>query len=126
MQPWCYAVSLDGHHWEKPNLGIYEFRGSKENNILADYRDPHYFNVFKDPQDPDPQRRYKALGEQEGPIPNLTGGAAVAFSPDGIHWNPWSGNLVVHHGPNLGDAPTILGWDHLPRSTFSIRGPDTH
>ncbi len=112
-QPWCYAVSSDGYRWEKPNLGIYEFQGSKKNNILADYRDPHYFNVFKDPQDPDPQRRYKALGEQEGPIPNHTGGAAVAFSSDGIHWNPWPGNPVVHHGPNLGDAPTILGWDHL-------------
>lgn len=113
VQPWCYAVSSDGYRWEKPDLGIYEFEGSKKNNIMGDFRDPHYHNVFKDPQDPDPQRRYKALGEEEGPISNRTGGASVAFSPDGLHWNPWPGNPVVRHGPQLGDAPTILGWDHL-------------
>ena len=134
---WCYAVSSDGYQWEKPDLGIFEFRGSKKNNILADFRDPVYFNVFKDPHDPDPQRRYKALGEQEGPIFNQTGGAAVAFSPDGLHWKEWPGNPVVRHGPNLGDAPTILGWDHLRRKyvlyprpghpqAHEISGPGIH
>jgi hypothetical protein len=28
----CYAVSEDGLHWEKPNLGLVEYNGSKENN----------------------------------------------------------------------------------------------
>ena len=28
------AVSKDLHHWSKPNLGLVEFRGSKDNNIL--------------------------------------------------------------------------------------------
>ena len=110
---WCYAVSQDGYTWEKPELGSYDFQGSKQNNIMANFGDPNYFNVIKDPHDPDPQRRYKALGEQEGPIPNHTGGVAVAFSPDGLHWNPWPGNPVIRHGPNLGDAPTMLGWDPI-------------
>ena len=31
----CLAVSADGVHcWEKPDLGLVEFRGSKRNNIL--------------------------------------------------------------------------------------------
>jgi hypothetical protein len=30
----CYAESTDGINWAKPNLGIVEFRGSKENNIV--------------------------------------------------------------------------------------------
>ena len=30
----CYAESRDGIHWEKPNLGIVEYHGSKENNII--------------------------------------------------------------------------------------------
>ena len=34
----CYAESKDGIHWTKPNLGIVEFRGSKENNIVLDVR----------------------------------------------------------------------------------------
>ena len=31
----CYATSQDGVHWHKPNLGIVEFDGSKDNNIVA-------------------------------------------------------------------------------------------
>lgn len=110
-RPWCYAVSRDGYVWEKPELGLYEYQGSKKNNILADWADPTYDNVIKDPLDPDPRRRYKALGELEGPIPNQTGGAAVAFSPDGLHWTQSEKNPVVRHGRNIGDAPTLLGWD---------------
>ncbi len=32
----CYAESADGLHWEKPNLGICAFKGSKETNIILD------------------------------------------------------------------------------------------
>ncbi len=32
----CYAVSRDGIHWTKPELGLVEYRGSKANN-LADF-----------------------------------------------------------------------------------------
>ena len=30
----CYAQSTDGIVWEKPSLGMVEFQGSKDNNIL--------------------------------------------------------------------------------------------
>ncbi|MFH1267447.1 MAG: hypothetical protein ABIK89_17120 [Planctomycetota bacterium] len=30
----CYAQSNDGIHWTRPNLGLHEFAGSTENNIL--------------------------------------------------------------------------------------------
>ena len=29
----CYAESRDGIHWTKPELGVVEFNGSKQNNI---------------------------------------------------------------------------------------------
>ena len=29
-QVYCYAESTDGIHWKKPNLGLFEFQGSKE------------------------------------------------------------------------------------------------
>ena len=32
----CLAVSNDGVSWEKPDLGIVDFQGSKQNNILRD------------------------------------------------------------------------------------------
>jgi len=28
----CYATSPDGIHWEKPNVGIYQFQDSTDNN----------------------------------------------------------------------------------------------
>lgn len=31
---YAYAESRDGVHWEKPNLGVVEFRGSKKNNLF--------------------------------------------------------------------------------------------
>ena len=31
---YCYARSKDGVTWEKPNLGLIEFHGSKQNNIV--------------------------------------------------------------------------------------------
>jgi len=55
----CYAVSKDGVKWEKPELGLVEFEGSKQNNIL--WRGPHGAGVMKDLRDPDPARRYKAF-----------------------------------------------------------------
>jgi hypothetical protein len=30
----CYATSDDGVHWVKPALGLHEFNGSKDNNII--------------------------------------------------------------------------------------------
>jgi hypothetical protein len=36
---YCYAESNDGIHWRKPELGLIEFNGSKENNIMwANYQ----------------------------------------------------------------------------------------
>ena len=32
----CLAESTDGIHWTRPDLGIVEFRGSKENNLILD------------------------------------------------------------------------------------------
>ena len=72
----CYAVSRDGIRWEKPNLGIVEFQGNKENNLI--WRGPHGAGVFKDLRDPDPKRRYKIFFKG--------GKISVAFSGDGLHW----------------------------------------
>jgi len=70
----CYATSKDGITWEKPELGLVAYEGSKRNNIL--WRGPHGAGVFKDHREPDPARRYKAFFQ----------GVNVAFSADGIHW----------------------------------------
>ena len=71
----CYAVSKDGLTWDKPDLGLVEFEGSKANNLVV--RGPHGAGVFRDQRESDPQRRYKMFYQ----------GMAVRFSPDGLHWS---------------------------------------
>ena len=61
---WCYAISHDGVAWNKPELGLHEFQGSRRNNLISpdEWNGGGYFNVFKDPRDPDPGRRYDGSG----------------------------------------------------------------
>lgn len=70
----CYAVSRDGLKWEKPGLDIVEFEGDRRNNLVL--RGPHGAGVFKDPSDPDPQRRYKMFHA----------GDSLRYSADGLRW----------------------------------------
>lgn len=58
----CYAESSDGIHWVKPDLGLIEVEGSKQNNIcVAGVYDN--FTPFRD-DNPKcaPDARYKAIG----------------------------------------------------------------
>ena len=93
----CYATSTDGIRWEKPELGVTEFEGSKENNIC--FHAQHGVGVMKDPRDPDPQRRYKAIL----PMPGKT---LVWFSPDGIRWT-----RKVLPVLDKGDTYNCVFWD---------------
>ena len=76
----CYAESQDGIRWAKPELGLFEFNGSKANNIVWAGNGTHNFAPFKD-ANPDcpPDARYKAVG-------GIQGGLATFASADGIHW----------------------------------------
>ncbi|MBM3933225.1 MAG: hypothetical protein FJ319_02815 [SAR202 cluster bacterium] len=77
-----YALSEDGVHREKPNMGLHEWGGNKNNNILFG----GLGSIMKDYGEPDPAKRYKALvktsieGEAEGP-------SRMGYSADGIHWD---------------------------------------
>lgn len=83
----CYAESRDGVHWTRPSLGLFEFNGSRDNNIVwtGARGDPaHCFMAFKDenPQASEDQR-YKALANYHSPgLKHVMG----VVSADGIHW----------------------------------------
>lgn len=79
----CYAESTDGVNWVKPNVGIFEINGSRQNNVVLANAAPatHNFSPFLDTNpNAKPTERYKALaGTQQSGL--------IAFvSPDGIHW----------------------------------------
>ena len=93
-----YATSRDGVHWEKPNLGLVEFQGSRNNNILPS---ENFVPTYYDPNDPDPKKRYKKVVKREGSRrpksdPGLYAWDGVEVdlfhSPDGIEWVPYEGN----------------------------------
>ena len=75
----CYATSSDGIHWERPNLGLYEWRGSRHNNIARDpAQERRLYHIVRDELESDPQQRYKALFDVHDRY--------LGVSPDGFTW----------------------------------------
>ena len=110
----CYAESRDGIHWTKPKLGLVEFSGSKQNNIVLAAEsireisvDPAHIAVFKDtnPQAP-PEARYKAviLAKNER-------GLYALQSSDGFHFSPLSNQLIITDGAF--DSQNLAFWDSV-------------
>lgn len=104
----CYAESRDGLHWEKPPLGLFEFNGSKANNIVWAGEDTHNFTPFLDtnPASP-PEARYKALA---GSATRWGGQGLRAYqSPDGLHWSLMQPAGVITDGDF--DSQNLAFWD---------------
>ncbi len=112
-----YAESLDGIKWTKPILRQWKFQGSSENNFVALEPDSAWpanamENVVCDPDDADPQRRFKGfLGAiDREPI----------ASPDGVHWK----RLGVPKLPSQDESN--LSYDRPSRrfiATLKMGGP---
>ena len=105
-----YATSKDGMRWERPNLGLLEHQGSKENNLVFTAgRGEVAGGVFKDAVETDPERRYKMIYHMHD-TPGLESsgnGIGVAFSADGIHWKRATDKPVIP----TADSPNSVMWD---------------
>ncbi len=100
----CYATSQDGIHWTKPNLGIFEFEGSKNNNILLSGISG---TVFIDPKESDGCRfklaaRWKDRDDGDG--------LWIFSSPDGLHWKPFVDHAVLSKKNDF-DTQNQVFWD---------------
>jgi hypothetical protein len=85
----AYAESRDGVHWTKPNLGLVEYRGNKNNNLILTEPAPLGFvnlKVLNDPDDPDPARRYKISTHVYFRHNTRLGSLAPFASADGLRW----------------------------------------
>ena len=107
----CYAESGDGIHWDRPELGLVEFGGSKRNNIIWAGAGTHNFVPFKD-TNPEcrAEERYKAVarGEDENHQKLL------AFtSADGLHWQLLRDEPIITEGAF--DSQNLAFWDVLRR-----------
>src|SRR5262245_30389093 len=97
----CYATSRDAIHWEEPKLGLIDFRGSKENNIVMTETTG---TVFEDPRRVDGNRfKYTGwwMGDRELPgyekKPGELANLWIFTSADGLRWK------------RLMDAPIMRG-----------------
>lgn len=105
----CYAESRDGGvTFTRPSLGLYEFAGSTDNNILFD-RDliraagftiaEAGVSVFKDASPAaQPDAKYKAVAIVRKPGSRRNAGLAVLKSPDGLRWSLMHDEPVITEG----------------------------
>jgi hypothetical protein len=119
----CYFESPDGIHWERPDLGLVEFEGNRNNNLLPTELN---FSVFVDHRAP-PAERYKTLLhitidedhfmklEKKRPWyimvmqPGFDKVHAIgaAVSPDGFQWKQLKDPISIEHG----DTQNICYYD---------------
>ena len=116
----AYAESEDGVHWIKPELGLVEYHGSRDNNLVLMEPAPLgviCLKVLAEPDDPDPARRYKMSAHTWWTEGKARGRATLAplFSPDGLRWR-----LAIDSKPVRGMLPVedIV----LPRHHFEGAG----
>ena len=106
-----YHESEDGIHWKAPDLGIYDFKGSRHNNITwAGGDEGDYLasscSVIKVPRHKQRLGRYAMLyGRSEirtsGQVSAVQGEGhtmeqRIAWSDDGIHWKDQPENPAFH------------------------------
>jgi hypothetical protein len=92
-----YATSADGINWTKPNLGIVNFNGNSNNNIVS--RGLSGAGVIKDELEKLPGRRYKAFYCSNS-------GYKMRYSSDGLNW----GDEVALPGVGESDCHANMIW----------------
>ena len=103
------ATSKDARHWDKPSLGVVEWNGSTENNIVVWAQ--REGTVIIDPNAP-PERRYALISSN----PDLR--TRLFTSPDGVHFTMHDAPVSSIHS----DSQIATFWDadtrryhHYPR-----------
>jgi hypothetical protein len=86
----CYAESEDGINWTRPNLGLVEVDGSKQNNVILP--EGRQFTPFLDTRPGVPaEERYKANMRDRVKPSHLLG----YVSADGINWRQLRDEPIV-------------------------------
>jgi hypothetical protein len=89
----CLAKSKDGQHWTKPKLGLVNYNGSTENNLVkfTGNPDPDTFLaagiIFYDPDETVSAKKFKMIWENQGMNRALHAGCLISFSADGLTWD---------------------------------------
>lgn len=115
---YCYYESQDGVEWTRPEIGEYEYEGSKENNILP--WSPE--SIFIDPSAP-PEARYKGVS-----LEGVSYEQMMEFKekfPDRVGPRAYRPSIKQAYAITGATSPDGLHWDRL-KVPFSIEHSDTH
>ena len=137
-----YAESLDGVHWTKPSLGLYEFDGSKDNNIFWRGKATDLVPFLDGNPDAPADQRYKAIGRgridlKTGELRDSTESVVridatksrkrtrrttrevllALASPDGISWRYLQDEPILEDPPF--DTQNVPFWDPV-RGEYAI------
>jgi hypothetical protein len=108
----CYAESADGIHFVKPELGLFEFNGTKRNNIILKGVLAHNFAPFYD-RSPGAEStgRYKGVAGIGNSVQTLNNQSPLYAlrSEDGIRWSMLREEPVLTDGAF--DSQNIAFWD---------------
>jgi hypothetical protein len=126
----AYAESADGLVWVKPKLGLFQYAGNRDNNLVwrgdlsGSTRGFHGGSVFVDPTSKEErykmlylglitdqeweafERKYPGEADPMARRPDVGGYRCVfavfgAVSPDGLHWKPLPEPLMIQHADTL-------------------------
>jgi hypothetical protein len=103
----CYAVSRDGYAWRKPELGLVEWNGNKNNNFVqlgVKYNAP--LTVVPIPDECGIRARYAGLYLDLSSV-------RLAYSDNGLVWREFEGNPI---DPRESDAHNSLVYDPTRRN----------
>jgi len=103
----CYAESTDGRHWTKPNLGLFEVQGTRDNNVILADAAPvtHNFCPFLDTNPAaTPEQRFKALGGTS------KSGLICYVSADGTRWTKLRDEPVFTDTDWVFDSQNVPFW----------------
>ena len=105
-----YAESEDGIQWKRPNVG----KDGGDNFVFRG----HGFSCFIDPNEKDPNHRYKGAYGPTGRWEKSQKAIHLAHSPDGIHWTAYNNGKTVLSRTSI-PHPQIEGRSYVTAS-------DTH
>jgi hypothetical protein len=103
------ALSNDGIHWERPNLGLFEWQGSRDNNIIltGQVAEDGFVPFFDRNPAVSPSERWKAVGVEL--LPDRTPILMPFVSDDGFAWRRWRETPIITDGAF--DSQNLAYWD---------------
>ena len=103
----CVAESVDGIEWTRPGLGLVEFDGSTDNNIILKGPGTDNFVPFQDGNpEAAPDALYKAVAKGRR---GQERGLYAYKSADGVRWTLMADRPVVTDG--FFDSQNLAFWD---------------